>query len=98
MLSEAGISWQSPADLGLIWLSLDGDFVLYQNSSGETHFLNAAGEAVLRLLTSRPLTEGQIAASVVAELGCAPDPALLEQVAQVIRRFDDLGLLRAVRS
>jgi len=86
-------TWSLSPDGGLRWSSWGSGHILYQSSSGETHYLNETGAAVLHLLGQAPGTVADICRHLGMTGDTAADEALLDRVEALIARFDELGLI-----
>ena len=67
---------------------------LYQRVSGETHFLNPLGAAILRQLESTPSHLDGLCERLSMEFEIAPEYDYRAQVAASLTRFDELGLIQ----
>lgn len=86
--------WSLRPDLDLRWEDWDGQWCLYQGVSGETHFLNAIGAAILMSLRSREGSLSTLCETVAMECGILVNGCLETQVAASLDRFAELGLIR----
>ncbi len=73
-----------------------GDVVVYNELSGQTHFLDPLSAAVLSEIERQPATAAALAARLAADLELEPDAALGRRVADICARFDALGLADAL--
>lgn len=87
------MKWRARVEPKLIRRSWGGESVVFSPISGETHFLNAFSDEVLAQVESQPLTVEEII-DRLAEL-TAPDQVqdLPGNVAAIVHRFDDIGLI-----
>jgi len=69
--------------------------VVYDERSGDTHLLEPVAAAAIRTLEAAPATADEWIACVTARLGIAPDDELRGRFAELIARFDELGLIVA---
>ncbi|MBK1642074.1 hypothetical protein CKO12_09340 [Chromatium okenii] len=86
--------WQLHSQGALHWEQWEDQFALYQVASGETHFLNAFGAAILQQLIAAPQSLDAICAHLAIEFDCMPDAELCAQVSALLTRFDELGLIQ----
>ena len=84
-------NWILRADLQ--WEHCGFQSLLYQIASGETHFLNPLGVAILEQLEADPSQLDQLCEYLSMKFGVAPDEDLRRQVAASLARFDELGLI-----
>jgi PqqD family protein of HPr-rel-A system len=85
--------WALPRDSRLVWSNWRSGHILYQVSSGETHYLNATGASVLYRLSDGPGTFAEICQHIAGTDGFQDDEVFIRQVADLLARFDELGLV-----
>lgn len=85
-------NWTSRANL--YWETWENQWSCYQPASGETHFLNPLGAAILTHLESAPGTLNDLCERLAEDFDVAPADNLRAQVASTLARFDELGLIR----
>ena len=85
--------WSLNRDSGLVWTSWGEEHILFQSSSGETHYLNATAASVLRGLSQAPGALDDVCRQTEISGGTSPDEGLLRQVAALLARFDELGII-----
>ena len=84
--------WIATDGYGLVWHAWSSDQVVYHRGSGDTHLLDTASSAMLRCITSRPLSVQELVAEVAAAVGVSPDDDFQIQVRRALIRFHNLGL------
>lgn len=87
--------WRVPAGRGLRWRSWDGEHLVYHENSGDTHRLNAVGEAVLLAIAEDGSTTEQVIEQVATVLR-AERSTLAGPIAELLARFEDLGLIESI--
>ena len=87
--------WRVPAGRELRWRSWDGEELVYHANSGDTHRLNAVGAAVLRAIDGPALATPDVVDRVAAALSVDRN-TLIAPVAELLARFEDLGLIESV--
>jgi PqqD family protein of HPr-rel-A system len=87
--------WRVPAGRELRWRSWDGEELVYHGNSGDTHRLNAVGAAVLRSIDGPPLGTPELVDRVAAVLAVDRN-TVIAPVAELLARFEDLGLIESV--
>lgn len=92
------LRWVANTACDLHWRDWGADHVLFNNASGQTHFLNELGAASLMLLSRRPLTEDELCRLLCDELGLDRDAELYNYLVDMLRNMDDLGLVEPVLS
>lgn len=86
-------AWSLPDDSRLVWSNWRTGHIVYQASSGETHYLNATGASVLRRLKEGPATLEDICRHIESVEGLPADEETVRQAAALLNRFDELGLV-----
>ncbi len=86
--------WRLQSNRSLRWENWGDQSSLYQVASGETHFLNPLGAAILMQLESSPASLKDLCERLSMEFDVAPDAALRTQIAASLTRFDELGLIQ----
>jgi PqqD family protein of HPr-rel-A system len=77
----------------LAWREWDGEFLVYNAASGQTHHLNfLAGEA-LRSLEAAPGSVSEVVSRLANQFDIAEDSPPLQKIDSLIRQFDELGLI-----
>ncbi len=85
--------WHLPRGVRLRWREWDdGEAIVLNVLSGQTHYLDGLSAAVLREIEREPATARRIAARVADAFESEADDALTERVAEICARFDALGL------
>lgn len=81
----------------LRWEQLDDGnqarWAVFQPQSGETHFVNPLGRAILTYLETGPSDLDRLCAHVATTLEIDDPDALREAVERSLARFDELGLI-----
>jgi PqqD family protein of HPr-rel-A system len=86
--------WHVPQDRGLSWYERDGEAVVFNASSGRSHFLNAMTNEVLHYLEEEgPRNSDEIEAHIRSIVGEAEMPNLDQQVRGIINGFLKQGLV-----
>jgi PqqD family protein of HPr-rel-A system len=70
--------------------------VLFDRRSGQTHLLTPMATECLLLLQSAALDPDQLVEKLGARLVSGPEQATREQIAQLLRALNELGLIREV--
>jgi PqqD family protein of HPr-rel-A system len=90
------LRWRSVAPDTLDWVEWDGEFVVFHEPSGKTHFLNAATARLLRELLGEPQYIGQVVAALSAGQDEADQQTIRETTEEMLLRLEDLGLVQAI--
>jgi PqqD family protein of HPr-rel-A system len=78
----------------LRWRAWDGDFVVYHEQSGDTHFLNTLGARALERLGTCPMAVPELARALADEFGAAStEEESVAAAADLVARFAELGLI-----
>ena len=88
------MKWRSCPPDECIWLPLDDEFVVYHRPSGKTHFLNAASELLLNDVLVEPQDFDSVLEALGAQVPEQDAPAYSEGMMDMLRRLEDLGLVR----
>jgi PqqD family protein of HPr-rel-A system len=89
-------AWQLAVKGPLALRCWDGDYVVYNSLSGDTHILDIVTGEVLRQFAIGPATSIDLCRLVAAFLEIPDTGSVAEQVAQIVRALDDLGLIEPV--
>ncbi len=81
---------------GLLWREWDGEFVVFHPPSGDTHLLNAFAAEVLLSLAERPAGLPELMARLARDAGLEAGPEQEGQVAKLLARLQELGLVEPV--
>lgn len=82
--------WSLHPGVEIRWVAWPDGHLLYQRSSGETHYLNEVGAELLRRLDDSPRGLRALAEPLPSDP--AEADALLETMRAVLARLDELGL------
>jgi len=85
--------WQAPR-AQLQWVDCDEGFVLFHHPSGQTHFLNPASASLLLRMTAAPTDLDEAVRLLSTD---QPTPGLTAHVADILARFEGLGLIERTR-
>lgn len=85
--------WALNQSASLSWKSFDDEFIVFNATSGDTHLLNRVSAEALRCLEDSPATATQLARRVIERLGLPESHDTERQIAELLFRFDDLGLV-----
>jgi PqqD family protein of HPr-rel-A system len=95
---EEGTVWTVPPSNELEWRELNDEFLVYNSASGQTHHLNfLAGEA-LRSLEDEAARAHELVRRLADQFEIAEDTPSLQTIDQLIREFDELGLIAPLTS
>ena len=86
--------WRLYLGLVLHWEKLGDQCPLYQATSGETHFLNPLGAAILTYLKASHSHLDELCERLALDFEFADADNIRAQVASTLARFDELGLIR----
>lgn len=90
---QATRTWRISTDQDLTWRQWDGDYVVYNPVSGDTHILDIVTGEILRGLATGPASEEEIARRMAAFLEVEKDDALNEAALTMVEKLDELGLI-----
>jgi PqqD family protein of HPr-rel-A system len=75
----------------------DGDYVVYNPLSGNTHFLDIMSGEVLEAIIAGRTTLRQLCAHMAEFLDVANDARIEESVREILTALDELGLIEPVK-
>lgn len=92
---ERQTTWHAILPEQLLWKEWDQTVVLYQPSSGKTHFLNPLSATLLEVVATSPGSASSIAqrSAHALELDCEGE--FEANVLRVLTRFEHLGLVES---
>ena len=74
-------------------ISLNGDFLVYDCRSGETHFLNESGLRILGIISESPVSIDQLLARIQDDHGMSEVEQLPAHLSALLDRFVELGII-----
>lgn len=86
-------SWKA-ADL--LWKSLDGEFIVFNRTSGNTHLLNPVAAQALKALEQGPANAAQLSQRIASQVDLKSDGELAQHVEALLANLDQLGLIEPV--
>ncbi|MFN2337710.1 MAG: HPr-rel-A system PqqD family peptide chaperone [Gammaproteobacteria bacterium] len=97
-MEESTLSvWKVTALGSLHWLDWDGQHLVFDEASGDTHLMDEVGAAVFYCLQqSAGRDEIDLLHDVARLLDIPPDDQLLDQLQEILRRFAHSRLLERV--
>jgi PqqD family protein of HPr-rel-A system len=78
------------------WREWDGEFVLYHESSGDTHRLNPLGARAVMLLLASAAGVGELSGRLATEFALEGDAELTVSVDRLLLHLYGLGLIEPV--
>jgi PqqD family protein of HPr-rel-A system len=91
------LRWRVAAGVRLHVRSWDGEFVLYNSASGDTHLLDARAAYALKVLERQPLSLAELVEIISALLEVEPNAKLSANLERLLSQFFRLGLLERVQ-
>jgi len=82
----------------LHWKSWNDEYVVFDETSGQTHQLSSVHAFVLHLLTENPHTQSPLVSALLLAIPSADAFTLTEQVQSVLRELESSGLVDVVLS
>ena len=79
----------------VIWRYWQGDYVVFNSLSGETHALDIVSGRALERILDQPATLEDIRATIASFLEVESDTELANAVDQILFRLEDAGLIEA---
>lgn len=93
MSEESHHRWTAADPESLLWEQFGDEYIVYQISSGKTHYLNGAGATILQFLSDREASTEEVVEAVCRHTEAAIDEALADQIEKSLAHFDQLGLV-----
>ena len=88
--------WRIPADQKILWRHWEGDYVIFNSLSGETHILDIVSGKVLKRIMNGPSTTEDIRSEIGDFLEVRNDSELARAVDKILNGLEDTGLVEAV--
>lgn len=90
---QATTSWRVPVEGTLPLRYWDGDYVVYNPLTGDTHVLDIVAGEVLKVIMAAPTTSRELCQHVADFLEVPNDVRTAENVDAVLATLDELGLI-----
>lgn len=90
---ESGRIYRLAAENGLVWRAWDGEIVVLNEASGDTHRLDLFASAAFEALLEAPADARSLARRLAEELNVAEDARIDAAVAAALAKFAELSLL-----
>ncbi|MGE0451422.1 MAG: HPr-rel-A system PqqD family peptide chaperone [Vicinamibacterales bacterium] len=81
----------------LLWKTWDGEAIVFNPASGDTHRLDLVASAGLRCLESQALSAAGLRDALSRRLEVPADDNLLEYADRLLNDFTELGLIEPVQ-
>jgi PqqD family protein of HPr-rel-A system len=91
--SAAGRTYRLATENGLVWRAWDGEIVVLNEASGDTHRLDLFASAAFEALLEAPADAPALARRLAAELGVDDDGQLGAALEGALAKFAELELL-----
>ena len=93
-VTEADVIWRVSTTTPLTMRNWDGDYVVYNPLSGNTHLLDIVTGEVLKMIVTGPVRASSIYNRIATFLDLPADDANLpHHVEDILRVLDELGLI-----
>jgi PqqD family protein of HPr-rel-A system len=89
----AGRIYRLAVENGLVWRSWDGEIVVLNEASGDTHRLDLFASAAFEILVETPADAPTLTRRLAEELGMPIDVRLETALNGALSKFADLNLL-----
>lgn len=84
--------WKALQNNKLLWEHWDGDYLVFNPFSGQTHILNSMAAEALKNLEGQALTTVELAERLSELFAIASNQDLQQHVERLLNEFDELGL------
>lgn len=89
-------TWRICAKQPLPMRCWEGDYVVYNPLSGNTHMLDILAGEVLKTIMAGAIDDGQLCRHIANYLDVPNDSRVAENLAGILSALDDLGLIEPV--
>ena len=89
--------WKVNSEFPLQWQVWDGEFVVYNTGSGDTHLLDTSAAEVLQSLERGSADLSELVAMVAASLEIEPDSKFSDYLEQLLSDLHKLSLIQRQR-
>ena len=93
MPHDHDVAWRITVGRALPFRAWDGDYVVYNPLSGNTHVLDIVTGEVLTTIMAGNVRGGDLCRRVADFLEVPNDPSVAEQVGKILIALDRLGLI-----
>jgi PqqD family protein of HPr-rel-A system len=90
-----GATWRTTVESPFPFRVWDGDYVVYNPLSGNTHLLDIVTGEVLTTIMASPVRGSELCRHVAGFLEVPNDPGVEEQVGKILLSLDRLGLIES---
>jgi PqqD family protein of HPr-rel-A system len=87
--------WRVPVKT-LTWLCRDGEYIVYCEGSGRTHYIDASGGLIFSAAVDQAVSETELCRLLSERLGVNSSDIDSGAIASIISRMEDSGLLEGV--
>jgi PqqD family protein of HPr-rel-A system len=77
-----------------LWKTWGEESIVFNESSGNTHLLNATAAKILSIVQSQPSSAEEISLKIASESGLGADEKVIQRVEVVLETLDNLGLIQ----
>jgi PqqD family protein of HPr-rel-A system len=88
--------WRIAGPQQISWRSWDGEIVLYNDRSGNTHHLEAVAAEAFEALLSAPADRTELARRVATSLEIPVNSELLDVIGSIVQRLRKFDLIEPV--
>ena len=88
------VTWQLAGDRSVPLRCWDGDYVVYNPLSGNTHVLDIVTGEILRSIMRRSMRESELREHVATFLEVPNDVEVVEHVGRIVAMLDRLALIK----
>jgi len=89
--------WRVVREPPLLWRAWEGEIVLYNDASGDTHHLDPLAAEIFEILLERPAGVEELAELAAQALGVEITTDMRDTVAGIVTRFQGHGLIEPVQ-
>ena len=92
-MADNELLWRVSPSTRLVWRQWGDEFIVFNAASGQTHYLNALAARVLQYFQEQAATADELVDDIRSSIPQGGDLSILDQVRELLTRFDSLGLI-----
>ena len=90
---DSEVLWRAIPVFKLHWRCWDGEYIVFNSGSGDTHLFDKDSAEVLQVLEQSPFTEQQLIKKFFSSPSIEPDEEELHYLKKLLMNLHQLGLI-----